>query len=104
MLGDAITTMATEEVGGEGVWEAKATIEVGQDTPGTISAWSPSPKEGEEGLRFTTSVAYSVTDGQEISLEGTDWKLTKLMNNTNVLIVQKNSMLSIIMICITLVI
>jgi len=62
MINDVITTMETEEIGGEGTWKVETSIEGmvpnDENISGKISAYSPSPKEGDTGLRYTIPVMY----------------------------------------------
>ncbi|MFC1649478.1 META domain-containing protein [Patescibacteria group bacterium] len=78
MIDEYPTTMATSEIGGEGTWEADVAITLPEDTAGIISAFSPSPRDGESGHRYSVPVVY-VSDGQEATFEGTDWRLSQMM-------------------------
>lgn len=78
IITEEITTMQTEEIGGEGEWQVTSSVSLVDNTSGIISAFSPSPKDGEPGLRYSIPVLFTVADGMEYSLEGTNWVLTNM--------------------------
>jgi len=75
--------MITDEIGGEGNWSLELNLSTTEDIQGGLKAFSPSPKDGSADINYSLPVVFSVLDGEQLSLESSNWKLISYNDVTN---------------------
>ena len=58
ILAEQATTLDTDTIGGSGAWSVDLTVQTEAGTPGNITAFSPSPVEGQEPTGSSIAVTY----------------------------------------------
>lgn len=83
VVGQSVTTMSTEEIGGEGTWKLSMKLDKPATDTVKITAFSPSPADGNRDISYSLTVLVTndeSTDNTNTSLDETKWTLISYSN------------------------
>ena len=69
VLAEQATTLDTDTIGGSGAWSVALTVQAEAGTPGHITAFSPSPMEGQEPTASSIAVTYGQKPATEARID-----------------------------------
>ena len=75
------TTMKTQEIGGEGVWQKNVVLPQPVPEKLQLLAYSPSPKEGDEAIS-SQPIMLNVDTAMKTTLENTEWQLSQYQDKS----------------------